>query len=209
MMCWAAKWHGERGVKYASYFRDGKESMVQQIWELMDEADAVVTYNGNRFDRPTLNKEFLLQGLSPPAPSKQIDLYQVVKKHFRFPSSKLAYVSEQLGIGSKTQHEGHSLWVKCLAGDEAAWKTMEKYNKQDVVLLEKLYDKLLPWITSHPNMNLYGGEGCTNCGSANLQKRGFATTATGRFQRYHCQDCGTYPRGTRRIDGTTMTQEKF
>ncbi len=41
--------------------------------------------------------------------------------------------------------------------DPAAWKVMEKYNKQDVLLLEKVYDRLLPWIKSHPNHHLFNG----------------------------------------------------
>lgn len=209
MMCWAAKWHNERTVKFSSFHRDGKTEMVSGIWKLMDEADAVVTYNGHRFDRPTLNKEFLLEGLDPPSPSKQIDLYSVVKKHFKFPSSKLAYVSEQLGLGSKESHEGHSLWVKCLAGDEAAWRKMERYNKQDVILLEKLYGKLLPWITNHPNYGLYGGHSCPNCGGDDLRREGFAQTANGSYQRYQCRTCSTWSRDCKRTDGVAITQEKF
>jgi DNA-directed RNA polymerase subunit RPC12/RpoP len=173
--------------------------MLRKIHDLISEAEAVVHYNGTRFDIPVLNKEFLLQNLAPPAPYKQIDLLKVVRKEFRFPSNKLDYIAQRLGLGKKTDHEGYQLWVKCMNKDPAAWKTMEKYNKQDVVLLEKVYDRLLPWIKSHPNHNLYGGGGCPNCGDHRLQKRGFSYTTTGTFQRYQCTNCGSWSKSTKAI----------
>jgi hypothetical protein len=83
--------------------------------------------------------------------------------------------------------------------DPAAWKVMEKYNKQDVLLLEKVYDRLLPWIKSHPNHNLFSGHGCPNCGSGRLQKRGFTYTTTGTFQRFQCTDCGSWSKSSKAI----------
>lgn len=208
-MCFAAKWKGERTTHFYSTFHDGRQEMISQAHKLLSEADAVVTYNGNGHDLPILNKEFVLEGLAPPAPYKSIDLYQVVKKKFKFPSGKLAYVSEALGIGSKVSHEGHTLWVKCLAGDGAAWNKMARYNKQDVILLDELYDKLLPWISSHPNYGLYGGHSCPNCGGDDLRREGFAHTALGSYQRYQCRACSTWSRDCKRTDGVTITQEKF
>ena len=56
-------------------------------------------------------------------------------------------------------------------GDKDAWKRMEKYNIQDVVLLENLYGHLLPWIKSHPNHNLFSdGHVCPSCSSSSLHK---------------------------------------
>jgi DNA-directed RNA polymerase subunit RPC12/RpoP len=164
----------------------------------MDEADAIVHYNGSRFDIPILHKEFLLSGMPPPAPSKQIDLLQVARRQFRFVSNKLDYVSQALGLGAKTAHEGHVLWVKCMNDDRKAWKTMEEYNKNDVVLLEKVYDKFKGWIKSHPNHNAYSEEiCCPNCGSRKLNKRGFAITSTKQYQRYQCMVCGSWSKSVK------------
>lgn len=209
-MCFAAKWKGERKVHFYSTFDHGREAMVQAAHDLLSEADVVGHYNGNSHDIPILNKEFILEGLNPPAPYKSIDYYRVVKKNFKFASGKLEYVADALGIGKKISHEGHMLWVKCMAGDPAAWKMMEKYNKQDVVLLDDLDDKLLPWITNHPNANLFGVDGgCTNCGSGDARKEGYAYTGQGIYQRYQCRTCGTWFQDTRRIDGSTVRQVKF
>lgn len=200
VLCWAAKWHGQKQVMFSSVNDTKPKIMLQRIHDLISEADAVVHYNGSRFDIPILNKEFLLHHLAPPAPYKQIDLLRVVRKEFRFPSNKLDYVAQRLGLGKKTPHEGYQLWVKCMNKDPAAWKVMEKYNKQDVLLLEKVYQRLLPWIgKAHPNRNLYDGKGCSVCGSHKLQKRGFAYTVTGTFQRYQCTDCGSWSKDSKAV----------
>jgi rubredoxin len=131
-----------------------------------------------------------------------------VKKRFKFPSNKLDYVSGALGLGNKTPHDGMPLWVSCMADDPKAWKLMEKYNRQDVVLTEKLYDRLLPWIPYHPNMRLYDSNvNCPRCGSkVGLQRRGFAYTNVSKFQRWQCTACGGYFRSTSRIQGSTLTE---
>jgi len=166
---------------------------------LLDDADVVIHYNGKKFDIPTLNKEFLLYGYAPPAPYKQIDLLRVVRSNFKFPSNKLDYVAQRLNLGKKVKHEGHELWIKCMNKDPLAWKKMERYNKQDVVLLEKVYDALLPWIKSHPNHNLYDDveHACPSCGSSKLHRRGVNRTIGGVYQRYQCIDCGSWSQGTK------------
>src|SRR5687768_6894842 len=70
-LCWAAKWYGEKEIMFESVMT-GEKRMVRRMHKLLDEADAVCHYNGKKFDVPTLNKEFLLRGLRPPAPFKEI-----------------------------------------------------------------------------------------------------------------------------------------
>lgn len=195
VLCFAAKWlHSDEMVYYSTY-KHGAKRMLKAAHKLLSEADAVIHYNGSRFDIPTLNKEFLLYGMSPPAPFQQIDLLKTARNKFKFPSNKLDYLAQALGLGKKLKHAGHELWVKCMAGDADAWKEMEAYNKQDVLLLEKVYHKLLPWIVSHPSHSLYGdADVCTNCGSASLQRRGFSYLTTGKYQRYQCNGCGAWMR---------------
>lgn len=200
VLCWAAKWLGEDVVYFDSVHRSTKKQMIRELHKLLDEADAVIHYNGKKFDIPTINKEFILANLPPPSPYKQIDLLTTVRNQFRFTSNKLAHVAEKLGIGSKVAHEGHELWLKCMVGDKKAWKVMEEYNTQDVVLLEDLYHKLRPWIKNHPNHSVMGESMCCpNCGSNRYTKRGFSYTLAGKYQRYQCGGCKTWFRGIKNI----------
>lgn len=197
-LCWSAKWHGERKVMFSGLQRESHNEMIQGAYDLLEEADAVVHYNGTKFDIPTLNKEFILLGLDPPAGFKEIDLLKIARHRFRFPSNKLDYVAQALGLGSKHKHIGMGLWKGCMEGDKKSWKTMEAYNKQDVRLLEKVYLKMLPWIKTHPNYGLYMDSKrpvCKNCGASDVIKKGFEYTTVGKYQRYKCADCGTPMRG--------------
>lgn len=198
VMCYSAQWLGESKVMFDSEYKTDHDEMIRGFHALLDEADAVVTYNGNSFDLPTANKEFLYYGLNPPSPYHKIDLYQVIKKGFRFASNKLDHISQELGLGSKEKHEGHQLWLDCMDGKPAAWKKMETYNKQDVALLEALYWRLLPWIKDHPNHGLYVSSErpvCTNCGCDKVQSRGVEKLKVGVYNRYQCTSCGTWLRG--------------
>lgn len=202
MLCFAAKWLDGKQTLFWSQHHDGYDTMVEAAHSLLDQAEVVMHYNGAKFDIPHLNREFVEAGFGPPAPYQQIDLLKTVKKQFRFPSNKLAYVSQTLGLEGKLKHTGHELWVQCMAGDDEAWKLMRRYNKQDVALLEELYYKLQPWITQHPSLGLYSSEkdACPGCGGEALERRGFAYTKVSAFQRYRCTDCGKWSRSTKRED---------
>lgn len=206
MICFAAKWLGESGTRFLSQHTHGRAAMVAEAHALIDAADVVMHYNGKSFDMKHLNREFIEAGFFPPSPVKQVDLLLAVRKNFRFPSNKLQYVSTALGLEGKAQHSGHDLWVKCMAGDAKAWKLMERYNRQDVVLLEQLYEKLLPWVPTLPNRHLYGDGGCPACGSDDLYENGWAYTGVSKFRQYRCGACGTYFRATKRAAGVELAQ---
>lgn len=206
MLCWAAKWEGERDVVY---HRQGDKEFITRIWELLDEADAVVHYNGKNFDIKHLNREFAKHGLGPPSPFAHVDLLTTVRQNFKLPSNKLDYVCRYFGIGKKVEHAGIELWYDCMDGDERAWKLMEKYNRRDVVLLPKLYKFLKPWIKSHPNAGLVGAGStkptCSTCGSTSVQSRGEYRTKTAVYQRYQCTNCGTWLRSRKAVRSTGDT----
>lgn len=192
VICWAAKFKGDTEIVFRKH-TDG--DFLAKMWSMLDEADCILTYNGKRFDIPHLNREFLLAGFTPPSPYKHIDLFHTIRRVFKFASGKLAHVSDQLQIGQKMEHEGFPLWVKCMEEDAAAWRIMKRYNCQDVRLLERLYNKLLPWLINSPNHNLYGKTGvCSRCGSKHLQRRGTYKTQTCIYTRLHCQSCGAWSR---------------
>lgn len=201
----AAKWHGDKRVMFASEFHNGPDDMLQLAWDWLSEADIVVHWNGARFDVPHLQREFLLADLPPPAPFAQVDLMVAVKKQFRFMSNKLAHVSTELGLEGKHEVD-YSIWQGCMIGDPKAWAKMKRYNVQDVRLTEQVYDRLRPWISTHPHMGLYAAKqfSCSNCGSTNVERRGYAYTALGRYQRFVCNDCGRYSRGASRDLGADI-----
>lgn len=205
MISFAWKWLGESKThilalpdfdKYEKNSEDDSQ-LVLELWKLFNEADIVIAHNGNSFDQKKANARFIANNLIPPIPYQQIDTKLVAKKYFKFDSNKLDDLGDYLGLGRKLETE-KGLWIKVMAGDKKAWKIMCDYNKQDVILLEKVYLKLLPWMTNHPNMNLLNGttHECPNCGG-NTIKRGFHNTRASRTQRYQCLNCFAWSQGTK------------
>jgi hypothetical protein len=206
MICFAAKWLDSKGTLFYSEHKHGKEVMVQAAHDLLSEADVLIHFNGRSFDLPHLRREFLEQGLLPPAPFEDIDLLLQARRLGRWPSNKLAYLTKALNVSEKMSNEGHGLWVKCMAGDEKAWKMMERYNRQDIKSTEALYLRLKPWLKT-PNVALYLDETnpvCPACGGSSLQRRGWAFTTISAFPRYCCNDCGKWSRGGKRERGATL-----
>jgi DNA-directed RNA polymerase subunit RPC12/RpoP len=82
--------------------------------------------------------------------------------------------------------------------DRAAWKRMEEYNKNDVILLEKIYDKFKGWISNHPNHNSFSNSTvCPNCNYTRLTKQGSFITSSRKYQRYQCKDCGKWSKSVK------------
>jgi hypothetical protein len=204
VICWGARWLGSDKVIFKSQHHHGKEKMLDELHKVMNEADVLIGWNSAAFDSKHIKREFIENGYLPPAPWKELDLMRVVKSQFKFPSNKLDYVAQKLGVGAKVQHSGFQLWLDCMAGNAKAWAEMKEYQIQDVNLLIDLYDILLPWIDNHPHVGASQGnsKACRNCGSTNLTRSGMKVLSGGTAQRWQCKDCGRYLYGAK-ITGST------
>lgn len=191
LICFAAQFHGERRVHFASQWGDGERGMVKAAHRLMDEADVVMGWNSNKFDIPWLQRCIAEQKLSEPSPFKAYDLMRVVKKKFRLPSYKLDFVAGWLGVGRKLRTGGYDLWDDVLAGDDRAREKMRRYNIQDTRLTNQVYAELNArgWASPPINASILGGHVCPHCESERLQARGYEYRATRRYKRWKCLDC--------------------
>lgn len=203
VLSWSAKWQHEKTVMYmdqrhARDIEDDKK-ILKALWVLLDTADIVVTQNGKKFDEKKVNARFAIHGFPPPSPYKHIDTKQIASKRFAFTSNSLEYLSSKLCTKYKKlkhkKYPGFELWSECMKGNQDAWETMEKYNQRDVLALEELYKKLIPWDSSI-NFSVYYGdqELVCSCGSRSFQRRGYDYTKVGKYQRYKCNDCGSWSR---------------
>jgi len=192
VITWSAKWVGEKKIYFGAEWDMKEGDFIERLHSMMDEADAVLTYNGDGFDQKVLNTELMKRRLPPCAPAKSIDMYKVVKQRFRLFHSRMETVAEALGLEGKTETGGFELWKGVMEGDKKARNLMEKYNKQDIVVLENIYHELKGWIKNHPTDGSVGA--CPNCGGHHFQRRGVHRTKVNVYQRYQCQDCGSWHR---------------
>ena len=194
LLCFAYKWKGGKTKVLSLRTHKTEEKLVKELWKLFNEADLLVAHNGISFDTKKSNALFLRHKLPPPSPYKQIDTKVVAKKYFRFDSNKLDDLGDILGLGRKVQTGGFDLWLGCMKNEKKSWLLMEKYNKQDVDLLEKIYNRMLPYVENIPQVKKDYGV-CPSCGSNNLQSRGRWSYLTGDYKRLQCQSCGHWFKG--------------
>lgn len=178
------------------------KALVEEIWNVLDDADIVIGHHSDRFDIPKLNARFVWHGLKAPSKYATVDTKKVASRYFKFDSNSLNNLGQYLNLGKKVENGGFGLWVDCIAGDPRAWEKMAEYNVQDVALLEKVYLSLRPYIENHPSLTLFSKNPeepvdcvCPTCLSKDVTRRGFSVTRTGRKQRYQCNDCGSWSSG--------------
>jgi uncharacterized protein YprB with RNaseH-like and TPR domain len=201
----AWKWLGDKTTHVMSlpdfklYGKDKKNDrdLVIALWKLFDKADIIIAHNGNSFDQKWSYARFVIHALPPPSPAKYVDTKVIAKNKLRVNSNSLNNLGKYFGLGEKLETGGIQLWVDCIENDKKeAWDKMCKYNKQDVVLLEQVYLRLLPFITNHPKIGLINEKrnACDNCGSENVQFRGFDFYQKTKHRRTQCQSCGCWGR---------------
>jgi hypothetical protein len=198
------KWLGEKQVRYDDVFpitdRDQRLAMLAQVHGEMSSADAIVTFNGNRFDLPKLTGEFAVEGLPPVPPIASIDVRNTTSR-MGFTSGKLQHVAMMLGCTPKRKNDGFELWAEYMNESEYARREMRLYCKQDVNTLEEVFIKVRPFTRSH--LWLGGDKAhCPVCGTPHDGK------PSGRYRRTPCfkielmscksKTCGAWWDGTRR-----------
>lgn len=171
---------------------------------VIENADALVTFNGKRFDEKFFLARLAINGLTIPRKIVHIDLCQVVSQNMFLLNNRLKTVAKYLIGDSKLEHDGWPLWVKVHGGverkrDVDAEKLMSKYNLKDVDLMVPLFKLFRPRLTQIPNYNLFSvAQGakpvCPFCGSTRMQGRGGYYGKTKVYRKYWCRDCGGWSR---------------
>lgn len=202
IICFAYKWLGEKKTHFVAQwdFPDFKPNVrndkhvVEKLWELFNEADAVIAHNGKSFDEKKSQARMMIHHMPPPVPFRQIDTKQEMKKVASHSSNKLSDLAKALELDPKEDAGGYSTWINSMAGDKKAQRHFKKYNIQDVETLEELYLELRPWIKNHPQMNVLTGRptACPKCGSKKGMHKVMKYKATNgnRYQYYRCKECG-------------------
>ena len=203
IICAAWKTQGKKVIKTVSVLDDPKRfaknphddyHVIKTLRDLIADHDIIVHHNGDSFDIKKLNARIIYHGLSPLPPVLTVDTKKEACKIAKFSSNKLDYLGEYFGLGRKIQ-TSNGLWLRVMRGDKSAIKEMVHYNKGDVDLQEKVYNYLLPYMKSHPNIARGDSFECPKCGSDSTQRRGTYATRTGVvYHRHVCNRCGSWSR---------------
>lgn len=170
--------------------RTKEKKLMWKIHELMDQADVVIGYNAKKFDVKQINARFMIFNIPEPR-YLVLDPLNMITRSARFPSHKLEDVAEYLKIGRKMETGGKYLWKRCIEGDMSAWKKMEEYCMNDVVLVKKVFERLRQWDKTTFNYAFYTRDNmaCKKCGCKDLKGRGRKFYRTGYRADLECRRC--------------------
>ena len=161
---------------------------------LTNDADIIVSFYGKEFDLKFLNTRMIMAGLPPlpPLNAEHIDMYYIARYNLALHSNRLAVVAQVLGCPMEKTALSGPIWMKAMAGDRPSISYIKDHCARDVEVLEYVYQKLKPYIRTHPRVQQTLAS-CRVCGGQRLQRRGMAIRI-GKAQRarIQCQDCGTW-----------------
>jgi hypothetical protein len=205
IMAWSAKWLGDPDSKITYHDQrnlklGNDKPILKPLWKLLNEADIVITQNGQHFDSRKINARFIQHGMTPPKPYQHIDTYRLIKRVAAFTSNKLEYLTAKLCTNhQKIVHgkfPGLNLWIECMKGNKEAWNEMKRYNVKDVLSTEELYLNIKAWAPeSMPKIyTLTENESkCHTCGYEGAMRKGRdRVKKTGVYTQDGCPKCGSW-----------------
>lgn len=194
-ICW--KWEGEKKIHSLTW--DSKQSdkkMLQTFIKEANRADELVGHNSDRFDITWIRTRCLFHGI-PVIPNYQtIDTLKFARSKFRFNSNRLDYIGKFLGVGGK-HDTSFSMWSDIvLKKCKTSLRKMVAYCKQDVKLLEDIFERMNPYLPAKTHYGVkYGGlkRDCPECGSENVKVSMTRVSASGvKKHDMVCKDCGKH-----------------
>ena len=202
IICFGYKVWGEKEVNcinawdFPSWKKDvnNDKELLKSLSEILNDADAVVTHNGRRFDWKFIQTRLSYHNLPPLPRIIHIDTCAVSKANLLMFNNRLNTLSKFLTSEEKLENGGWQLWCDVLVRDKKAMDLMERYCKQDVQALAAVFKKLLPYINGIPNYNIFRAsekEVCPTCGSTRIHKNGTVASKTAIRHRFRCMDCGS------------------
>lgn len=193
IICICYKWAGEKEVHSLTWdAKQNDKSLLEKFIKIANEADELVGHNGDKYDLPWVRTRCLYHGISLFPSYTTIDTLKYARSKFKFNSNKLDYIAQFLGLGAKIT-TGFNLWKDIvLNSDKKAMEQMVTYCKGDVVLLEKIYNKLAPHFPEKTHVSKDKTD-CPTCGSSkwSFSKRRMSALGTTRVQM-QCKKCGRY-----------------
>lgn len=191
-ICW--KWEKKKSVHSLTWdSKQNDKKMLSKFLKELEKADEVIAHNGDKFDVRWIRGRCILHGLPMPPKIVTVDTYKEARRLFNLNSNKLDYIARYLNVGGKIQTGGFETWRKIvLENDEAALRKMVKYCKNDVAILERVWDVMNPYMTSKTHRGNFTNQ-CPECGSDILHIKKTVITASGtKTIQLRCITCGKY-----------------
>jgi uncharacterized protein YprB with RNaseH-like and TPR domain len=142
IICVCYKWADSDKVESFTWHKGDDRELLERFSRVIDSADIVIGQNSDKFDIKWLRTRCIHHRIPISPKFNSIDTLKMARAGFNFNSNKLDYIGQFLGVGEKVKTD-FSLWKEITLNDNKdAMRTMVNYCKQDVLLLESVYNNL-------------------------------------------------------------------
>lgn len=165
--------------------------VVKKAAELLNSADIVVAHNGKRFDWKHVLGKMVYHGIDPIRKPYIIDTLLEAKKA-KFPSNALGNLADYLEIAKKEKNQANIGKMVFGSIDERISEIDKQtaYGLKDIQPMIEFYEKIRPYMETHPNIGAYTGILTCSCGSTDLHSRGERHLSGNRVKAmYRCREC--------------------
>jgi len=196
VICICYKWEDEDEVKHLTWDEKlNDKTMLEEFIKIANTADEMIAHNGDRFDIKKIRTRCIYHRIPMFPKYRSLDTLKKARGSFSFPNNKLDTIAKYLGVGAKLEHEGFSLWKKCMNGDKKALQDMVDYCEVDIIVLEDVYLTMQHYIKPNTHIGVHAGNGkysCPICGNdENLILLKNDVTEKGTVSRVmECDNCG-------------------
>lgn len=175
--------------------------LCEQIYDVLSRADYLVGHYIKKFDIKFINTRLLyhrIKGKTYLPEAQVIDTCLLARQKLKLKSNGMANVAEFFKLQEKI-HMGGQSFMLMRAFDVKTLKEWSKRCVGDVDTTVQMYKILRPYV-KNLNFNLTregvdNGHVCRNCGSSNMRRDGRGANVHGIYQKYKCNDCGSYTKG--------------
>ena len=191
IICICYKWEGRDKVHALTWDRGDDKAMLEKFVKIAEKADEIVGHNGDRFDMKWVRARCIKHQIPMLPKYITVDTLKGARGQFLFNSNRLDYIAKFLDVGGKIETGGFDLWVDVMNGKRKALRQMVEYCKNDVVILEKVYDRMKNYL---PHKSRPVGDdpshACPECGNPNPALNKSYRTPAGTIRRQMRCICG-------------------
>lgn len=197
IICICYKYEGDDKVYSLTWDKGDDKAMLKKFANIINEADEVIGHNSDRFDIKWVRTRCVYHGIPMTHDIKGIDTLKAARGKFKFNSNKLDYIGRYLGVGEKMETGGFDLWKDIvMKNDKESLNKMVAYCMQDVLLLEKVFKKLNPYIPPKTNVAAAFNRSPINCpeclSERTIINKHKVSAAGHKSVGMQCRDCGKY-----------------
>lgn len=197
IICICYKWAGDKKIHSLYWDKNQNDKkLLEDFIKVANEADELIGHNGDRFDLPWIRTRCLFHKIPVFPNYTTLDTLKNARSRFRFNSNRLDYIAKFLGIGQKIK-TSFSLWKEVVLNkNNTALEKMIYYCKNDVLLLENVYNRMATYIPAKVHHGVLMNEGkksCPECGSNKISNVNKRMSAMGVLRiQLQCGNCGKY-----------------